>query len=479
MKIVARKHEIQLLETVMESKKPEFVAIYGRRRVGKTYLIREFFNARKENFYFECTGQKDASISVQIDNFCYQLESYFSLTVKISRPRNWTEAFRLLNELINLRREKSITLFFDELPWFAGARSLFVQSLDYAWNQFWSKNSKIKLIVCGSAASWMNDHLVNASSGLHNRITRQIRLDPFRFDEITEFVASQKLRLTSSEILKLYMIFGGVPYYWQLMPKGKSAAEIVDMLLFKKDSELRNEFHNLFRSLFDDHAKHEDIVKALAKSRQGLTRSELLVAVELTTGGTANKYLRNLELSGFIEAFIPFGNKKKEASYRLIDEFCLFHLYWAKQSGTFHRFWSTQQNTPSVDTWAGYAFENFCLQHKMEIARALQIEHLIEGVSSWRISSKRKAESIGAQIDLIFSRKDGVIHLIEIKYSKTPYKLDKDAAKALARKVDIFKQETGISAQIFTSLVTSSGYVKGLWDDDVLDSAIDISRVFN
>lgn len=474
MKIVARTTESQLLETLLTSKNPEFTAVYGRRRVGKTFLIREFFNNKKGVFYFECTGQKDAPLSVQIENFCYQIESAFNLTVKVSRPRNWTEAFRILHELVSERPERSIVLFLDELPWFAGARSMFIQSLDYAWNQFWSNNPKIKLIVCGSAASWMSDHLMNASGGLHNRITRQIHLNPFRFDEVTEFVAFKKFRLARSEILKLYLIFGGVPYYWQLMPQGKSAAEIVDLLLFSKEGGLRNEFHNLFRSLFDDHLKHEDIVKALAKRRYGLTRGELLKAVALKTGGTANKYLRNLELSGFIESFVPYGNKKKEASYRLIDEFCLFHLYWTKQAGQFQRFWSNQQNTPSVNTWAGYAFENFCLQHKIEIARALQIEHLIDGVSSWRGHSKDR----GAQIDLMFSRKDGIIHIIEIKYSKNPYKLEKEAAKALAQKVDAFKQATGIKKQAFTTLITSSGYKRGLWDDEVLDSAIDIDELF-
>lgn len=475
MNVIGRKTEIEHLEKALQSNKPEFIAIYGRRRVGKTYLVREFCRKHKENFfYFECTGHKNASISTQIDNFCHQIEQAFSIKLKIARPNNWNETLRLLGEQLLLRKEKKILLFFDELPWLASTRSMFLESLDYNWNQHWSKDTRIKLITCGSAASWMHEKLILATGGLHNRVTKQMRLSPFRFSEIRDFSKYLKLQLIDSEILKLYLVFGGVPYYWSLMPMGKSAAEIIDILLFKKNGALQDEFEILFKSLFDEYQVYEKIVKALAKTNRGITRNDLLKAIGLKTGGTMNKYIKTLEMSGFIENYVPFGRVKKESYFRLIDEFCLFHLYWTSQKKTASKNWLNEQNNPAVNTWGGFAFENFCLQHKTEISRLLGIETLVTGVSSWRYKSEKKTINKGTQIDLIFERKDGPVNLIEIKYSKNEFKIDKSLAKELVTKKQIFIEKTKFKGQVFFNLVTASGFKKGLWDDEAVDQVVNV-----
>jgi AAA+ ATPase superfamily predicted ATPase len=477
MRLIARKREIDLLGKILSSPKPEFVALYGRRRVGKTFLIHEFFKQNKNIFYFQTTGQKDGSIQLQIDNFCSQIEFTFKLIFKMERPKSWNEVFKVFNDHLLQIKNKKIVIFLDELPWLASHKSQFIQSLDYIWNQHWSKDSKIKLITCGSAASWMNDNIIEATGGLHNRLTRKILLEPFKFPEVKEYLKSQKIKLMDSEILKLYMVFGGVPYYWSLIPKGNSASQIVEALIFKKDGELRNEFHRLFQSLFDQYEVYEKIVRALANSKSGLDRNELLKATKLQTGGTANKYLKNLEHSGFIESFIPYGNKKKNIYFRLIDEFCLFSISWERSYSNFSQIWGNQQGSPKLNTWAGYAFENFCLHHKEEIAKALGIQSLTSGIYSWRHTPPKKSTDSGAQIDLIFERKDGCLNFVEIKYSKSPYKIEKPYAQSLATKEEVFRKLTNFKGQIFTNLISPEGLKHGLWDEDVIDSAHNLDDI--
>ncbi len=478
MNLIGRKKETEILTEILKSKKPEFLALYGRRRVGKTYLIREFFKKQKGIFYFDCSGQKDATMEQQIESFCLQIEKVFTFSTKIMRPKNWNEALEALTNLINNRKEKKIIIFMDELPWLATQKSNFLSALDYSWNQVWSKDERLKLIVCGSAASWMDENLIQATGGLHNRLTRQILLRPFKFKEVKEYIQDQKLKLIDSEILRLYMVLGGVPYYWSLIPKGKSSAQIIDYLFFKKDAELKLEFSRLFKSLFNNHMLYEKIVRILAKSTKGMDRNDLLKKAGIETGGTANRYLKNLEHSGFIEGFIPYGNKKKNITYRLIDEFSLFHIYWEGAHSSLNLFWMSEQSSPKVNTWAGYAFENFCFGHQNEISMALDIDKLVTGAFSWRFTPKKgdKIEK-GAQVDLLFTRKDNCINLIEIKYSKKPFILEKNYAKELVEKVEIFKNKSKFKGQTFTTLISPLGVKSGLWNEDALNQSLSLEMI--
>ncbi len=475
MDIIGRSEEIVTLTEILNSTQAEFLAIYGRRRIGKTFLIREFFSKQKSTFFFDCYGQKNAKPQEQIQNFCHQMRTLFKFKYNILTPNNWKDVFHLFAQFLEERKEKKIVIFIDELPWFSSPKSNFLQTLDFFWNQSWSKNSKIKLIVCGSAASWMSDHLIQAKGGLHNRLTRQIRLQPFSFKEICEFSKSKKLKLNTKELLSLFMTFGGIPYYWSLMKKGKSAAQLIDDLYFNDSAELKAEFSVLFKSLFDDYEHYEKIIRTIGKYPKGLDRNSILEKCKIKTGGTANNYLRNLETSGFIESFIPWGNKKKHITYRLVDEFCLFHLFWEGQHSTLQSFWANKQSSPQVNTWAGFAFENFCFHHRQEITKALKIEHLVLNAESWRhISPKNSREEKGAQIDLFFVRKDQCINILEIKYSKSPYVIDKQYAKALLEKKEIFIKKTKFKGQVFISLLSPEGVQDGLWNDEVIDSTISL-----
>lgn len=478
--VIGRQEEIGKLVKALHSDRAELVAIYGRRRVGKTYLVHQFSKAQKGITYFDFSGQHKAPLHEQIENFCVRLEEVFKVTTPLQRPDGWKEALLLLNSFLdNEPKKNKHLLFFDELPWIAGRNSAFVPALDYVWNQYWSQNQRIKLVVCGSAASWMIDKVINAKGGLHNRVTEQINLSPFSLMEVESLLKSKGIRLGKMEILKIYMAIGGVPFYWTHIEKGRSSAESIDALFFKKAAPLKEEFERLFSSLFENSEIHQKIVEALAGGRQGLSREDLIAKLKTTSGGQFNQYLKELVISGFIQEFIPYGRKKKDHYFRLVDPFCFFFLKWQKEILGGRTSWKSLQNTPRIHTWLGYSFENLCIMHEAKIKKALQLEDSVITSSSWVFRPSIKlTEQKGAQIDLLWQRRDGVIQIFEMKYSESPYKLEKGYAKALSDKVEIFKEKTKFKGQVFLTLISPRGLAPGLWNDDVIDSVVDLEQIW-
>lgn len=321
-KIIGRKKELQLLKEIEKSKEAEFVAVYGRRRVGKTFLIKEFFS--KKGLYLETTGTKDAPMVNQLKNFTLALSKTFAEGRPLKTPPNWEEAFSLLTqELQSVPKSKKVTIFLDELPWLATKRSRLMQALDYYWNAHLSKLSNIILIVCGSAASWMLDHLIHAKGGLYNRLTRRILLEPFNLKETKEFLESRSLKVSQRQVLDLYMAIGGIPFYLKEVKKGKSSAQMIDDLCFKKTGLLHSEFKNLFKALFDQAETNLGIVRAIGKAKNKISRSQLIKVLGKHSGGRLNERLEELEASSFIQCFIPYGKKQRDRFYRIVDEYTL------------------------------------------------------------------------------------------------------------------------------------------------------------
>ncbi len=346
-----------------------FIAIYGRRRVGKTFLIREFF---EDEICFEIVGIHNASTQEQLINFSNSLTEALDTRFPVQTPNSWQDAFTLLKTFLknNTTKGKKV-VFFDELPWLNTPWSGFVKHLENFWNSFGSKQNDLVLVVCGSAASWMIQHIMETKGGLYNRITGQIRLYPFNLSETKDYLRIRKIRnLDHYQILLLYMALGGVPYYWSFVHSGLSAAQVIDELIFSEGGELRNEYDHLFGSLFNHSEYHERVMKALAKKRKGLNRSELLAAMKLSSGGTASNIITELEASGFIESNIPFGKKSSEALYRMSDEFALFHHFWIAPLGkrkAGNSYWLKMQSGPKFSAWSGYCFESICLKHIEQI----------------------------------------------------------------------------------------------------------------
>jgi AAA+ ATPase superfamily predicted ATPase len=326
--IIGRQKEIKLLEEKMSENSSEFIVVYGRRRVGKTYLIKQFF-AKKTTLFFEQTGINNSTTSEQLAIFIQSLSKTFYHDVPLATPENWMEALKLLSAAIEKTpKNKRITLFFDELPWLASPKSGFLKALEYYWNTQWSNRKKLILIVCGSAASWMIENIIYAKGGLHNRLTAKIALQPFSLNETEDYLIYRGIRLTQQHVLQLYMTIGGIPHYLKSVQKGLSASQNINKICFHKDGLLFNEFKILFHSLYEDPETYITIIRSLAQKASGLSRTELIDITKIPDGGYLNTRLRSLEDAGFIRTFLPVGHARRGLHYKIIDEYTLFYLTW-------------------------------------------------------------------------------------------------------------------------------------------------------
>ncbi|HVX00795.1 MAG TPA: ATP-binding protein, partial [Candidatus Babeliaceae bacterium] len=443
--VIARDRELKVLERLYNSGKAEFLAVYGRRRVGKTFLIREFFKGK--GLYFSLTGVKGAKLGKQLKNFTTEFERVFTSFEKEKSPKDWQEAFTYLRKALEkVKGYERIILFFDELPWLASARSEFLQDLDHFWNRYLSEDPRIILIVCGSAASWMIRKIIKNKGGLYGRLTAEIRLLPFDLKETEEFLRHQGIILDRKALIDIYMAIGGIPKYLSYIQKGQSALQIISQLCF--DGPLVDEFHELYSSLFDHHERHISIVKALAEHPQGLTKSQIAKATGLSVGGGLNMVLEELEQSGFIFFLRDFGKQKKEIRIRLGDEYSLFYLKWwpkAKENNLRIRddkFWMSVFNTAPGLIWAGYAFEIVCFKHLPNIKKALGIAGVLTSASGWVYRPPKGNREKGVQIDLLIDRADSCINLCEIKYSNQEFVITKAIDQNLREKKNIFITQT-------------------------------------
>ena len=429
--IFARQKEIKVLSQLFQSGKPEFLAVYGRRRVGKTFLIREFF--RNQGLYFALTGVKGASIKKQLKNFSGEFTRVFGKEQK--PPASWFDAFTHLRQAIEkVKSPDRIILFFDELPWLAGPRSDFLQDLDHFWNRYMSEDPRVIVVVCGSAASWMIKKVIRDKGGLHGRLTAEMRLLPFTLQETEEFLKYRDITLTRKAIIDIYMAIGGIPKYLNYVEKGKSALQTISYLCF--EGPLVDEFDELYASLFEKHTRHVNIVKVLAEHPYGLTKSVLAKKTKMTPGGGMNSILDELEQSGFILLIKDFEKQKKESSFRLIDEYSLFYLKWAAKAkeNKEDKFWMSVFNSSLGSAWAGYAFEMLCLKHLSKIKGALGISGILTNASGWIYKPPKCSKQKSAQIDLLIDRADNCINLCEIKYCNEEFVINKSYDQQLREK---------------------------------------------
>jgi len=476
-KLIAREREQEILEKTLTSDEAEFVAVYGRRRVGKTFLVREFYRKR---MCFEMTGVHDASLQEQLTNFAFALGQSMRVAVQPAPPRNWQDAFQqLITFLQTLAPDRKRVVFFDELPWLASRRSGFLSALEHFWNAWASKHSHLIVVVCGSAASWMLDKVIHQRGGLHNRITRRIRLKPFTLPEAEKYLERRRVRLDRRQVLVLYMVMGGIPHYLKEVEPGRSAAQNIDDICFASTGLLRDEFDKLYASLFEHSDRHTRVVRALAKKRQGLTRNEITQAASMQTGGGTTVLLDELVESGFIMRTVPFGRSRKETLYRLSDEYSLFYLSWIER----HRSggkdtWLKKQASPSWRAWSGYAFEGICLKHIQQLKRALGIEAVDTTEASWRYRPADASET-GAQIDLLIDRRDGCINLCEMKHSGSEFVIDKRYAVELRNKVDAFRRVTATRKALFLTMVTTYGVKDNAYSQELVASAVEMESLFS
>ena len=456
MKIIGRKRECNEIERCVLSKRPEFVVVYGRRRIGKTYLIREYF---KHQFAFYATGVTDEKTAGQLRAFHNSLKEYGDPEKKA--PKDWYEAFARLKKLLNepsVRREpinNRIVIFLDELPWMDTARSDFKSALDYFWNTWGSACPDLLLIVCGSATSWIIDNLLEGKKGFHNRVTRRIRLLPFCLRECKELLELNGIDLPDAQIIDCYMAFGGVPFYLNMLDPRLSIVQNIDELFFKEYGDLHDEYHILFHSLYKNPEKYIMIMKELSKRKRGMTRMELTEVKEIGGGEGLTKRLKELCECGFIRKYRNFVKEKYDAIYQVIDPFTAFYHNFGTENKELSS-WKKYANTPSYNAWRGNAFEMVALNHVFEIKKVLGVS----GVESEEYAWKSEGGPPGAQIDLLIDRCDGVINLCEIKYSNDPYEITAEEYKNLQRRAAVFQEETGTKKSIHITLITGNGLMQ-------------------
>jgi hypothetical protein len=459
-KVIGRIEEKTILDQRLATADPELIAIYGRRRVGKTYLIRTYL---KDRIIFELTGIHAANLEDQLKNFSLALGRALKSTTPIATAPNWLEAFNNLDIFLldNLDPNRKTVLFFDEFPWLHSPRSNFLRAFDHWWNSSGTKRSNLKVVICGSAASWMIEKILNDRGGLHNRVTQTIQLLPFTLAETDAYLKYRGVVLDHYQTLQLYMSMGGIPYYLQNILPGESAAQIIDRLCFTTNGLLRTEFRNIFESLFVKAEQHEKIVRTLAKKAGGMTREEIIKQAKFTTGGGMTKTLKELTESGFISSYLPFGKSHSEIIYKLSDEYSLFYQKFiedvkATGAGT----WLRHINTQSYSSWSGFAFESVCLKHSRQIKKALGIADVLTEESAWRYIPPKGTTEKGAQIDLLFDRQDRTINLCEMKFAGEEFAIDKKYAGDLDSKMSVFQRQTRTKKTIFLTMITTYGVRK-------------------
>ena len=472
--VVGRASEKAELDRALASSYAELIAVYGRRRVGKTYLIREYLSP---SIVFELTGLHNETLSRQLENFSLRLAD--RTKKKQPAPTSWLEAFNQLKTYLRRQKKKrKRVLFFDEFPWLATRRSGFLAAFEEFWNTYASRDKKLVCVICGSAASWMINRVVNAKGGLHNRTTSTIRLEPFTLGETKSYLISQGVKLNDFQIAQLYMVLGGIPHYLQQVKKGRSAAQNIDKLCFAKDGLLTHEFDNLYAALFDNSDRHEAVIKALAKKQEGLTRTELFQAAGLETGGSLTRTLKELAESGFIRETPALYTAKKNSLLRLTDAYSLFYLNWIKPNRmTGSNIWLSKSSGTKWRSWCGYAFENLCLSHIPQIKNSLGISGVLTEEASWHYRAKSKNED-GAQIDLLIDRNDQCVNICEMKFTEGEFSIDKRYARDLRRKLDVFKRRTKTNKSVFTTLVTSHGVKGNDYASELVASEVSLADLF-
>lgn len=465
--IVGREKEKAELRRYLSSEQSEFIAIYGRRRVGKTFLIKELLEGQ---FTFRMTGKENARLGDQLLNFAYALEDSFQDS---QVPKNWTEAFRQLAKDIERLGDGPKIIFIDELPWLDTQKSNFLGALENFWNQWAYYRNDVKLIVCGSATSWMLKKLINARGGLHNRVTHQMLISPFCLLEVEQYFRSKGFNYERPEIIDCYMAVGGVAYYLSLFDRDKSVAENINSLCFSRGGELTDEFNKLYDSLFKKAENHIAVINALSGSRKGMTRLELIAKTKLPNNGNLTTLLEELETCEFIRSYQPFGKERKDKMFQLTDQFSLFYLHFMRPGANYgNNYWLQMVGKPEYNAWSGYAFETVCLHHIGQIIDALGISGTYYSPCSW---TYRPPEAVlndpdadedlktGGQIDLLIDRNDKTISVCEMKYSAGEYEITKAYASHVEQRLRTFRKVTGTRKSFSMVYVTPFGLYNNMY----------------
>ncbi len=471
--MVGRKAQMEQIEALQSSPRSEFVAVMGRRRIGKTFLIDYAFESM---ISFQMTGIQKGSAKNQLENFNRKLYEFSKAKYLSPAPKNWGEAFFQLRTYLETKPEsEKQVIFLDELPWISTSKSGFLQQLAHFWNDYLSKKKHFILIVCGSASSWIAKNITNDKGGLHNRITETIELKPFSLFETKQFLVSKNINITNKEIAKIYMAFGGIPYYLENIKRGESATQAIERLCFAENGKLKNEYENLYKALFNNSIDHEKIVEILAGSQKGMLRAEILSQSKIQDGGPFNRAMADLLICGFVTTMSQFGQKKREEVYRLNDEYSAFYHRFIKQAKKFATgTWSLQATSQSYKIWLGYAYELLCFRHIDQIKMKLGISGIYSEVSTFYL---KKNNGIDLQIDMLIDRRDNTINFCEIKNYESRFSIDKEIYETTKEKIESFKKLT--NKQVFFVVISNDQIKENEYSLEIVDKNIVLDDLFS
>lgn len=468
-KIIGRKKELQEIADIVATDRPELIAVYGRRRVGKTFLVRQSVG---DQFCFYITGVYKSPLKEQLRNFGDEMRSRTGK--KVSNPKSWHEAFLMLNDYLSNVHASNKVVFIDEIPWLDTPKSGFLREFDLFWNRYGSACDGLKLFVCGSATTWMISKFIGDRGGLHNRVTHTIYLSPFTLRETELYFQSKGFGWQHYDITEAYMAFGGIPFYLDMVSPRLSVAQNIDALFFSPHALLRDEFNFLFSSLFKNSTLYKRIVTALASKSRGLTREDIKKELKIDKGGYLTECLDNLVLCDFVRSYAPFDKRKRGTLYQLTDLFSLFWLTFVdKAQGQDEHTWTNLIDTPLQNNWKGHAFEMVCLHHLPQIKKALGISGILTNCQSWVGSD---GEDKG-QIDLLIERRDRVINICEMKFSTDEFVITKEYRKKLVNRRDLFRRVTGTKYALHLTMITSFG-VKPNANSNVIQSQVTMDDLF-
>ena len=474
--MIGRKKEIEKIERLLSSGRSEFLAVTGRRRVGKTFLVDTML---KKYYCFSMTGIQNGSMATQLFNFGIKLAEYDE-TSSPQNPENWQTAFsQLKGYLRTLPRDRKQVIFLDELPWIETPKSGFVQMLAHFWNDYLSKEPHFILVICGSATSWIIKKVINDAGGLHNRITENIHLHPFTLAETHAFLLEKGLSFSMQELTKVYMALGGIPFYLENLRKGESFSTAIERLCFAPTGILHNEYHNLYQALFNNAEIHQQIVAALSTRHYGMLHAEILQEIGIKqASGSYQRAMEELIVSDFIVENTPLGKQKRGSTYRLVDEYSIFYHRFIQANKKYSPgVWQQLAESQSYKIWAGYAFETLCHKHIDAIKRALGIAAVYTEISSMRVPASDGAP--GFQIDLLIDRKDNCINLCEIKFHSGPFTITPAYYQQLIEKRQRFIDYTGTKKQVFLTFITNFGVTPNTYAQDVVDAEVLLAQLLD
>lgn len=472
--MIGRIKEQKILKEAYNSEYSQFVAVYGRRRIGKTFLVRETF---EYSFTFQHAGAAKESLKGQLGLFRTSLQDFGHSDCP--ELKTWHEAFNQLKVLIQNSKSKKKTIFLDEAAWMDTPRSNFLSALEHFWNSWASNRKDVLLIICASATSWIINKVFKNRGGLHNRVTVRIPLAPFTLKECELYSKERGFKLNRYQILNLYMVMGGVALYWSILDKRLSAVQNIDQLFFNKDAKLNGEFYDLYNSLFKHPEAYKAIVVALGKHLPGLTRQELLKHTGQADNGVFSDRLEELEECGFIMKMRAFPKNKKESIYKLCDNFTIFYFKYIKTNAGIEDFWTKNFKSQSIRSWSRFAFERVCLQHIGQIKKAIGIAAVSTTEHMWRFVPEKGEKDIkGAQIDLLIDRDDNVINVCEMKWASEEFVIQKADDADIKNKVSALERETGTKKAIHVTMVTTYGVKHNMYYDEI-QSEVVLDQLFD